>query len=172
IPPTSSSRSITVTGPMPRRRSSMPAARPEGPPPTITAPSTALAIAPSAEDLGDRISTTRREDCGELGRAEEPLAAAHQRARPAPQPVEVRGWDRALHGLVQLPAGDALAEADDVSELGIAGDQLRPFVRARLELADVGHPEVGLARFGRQPQAGLGQAVAHVLGDRHRGRDA
>src|SRR3954468_23146791 len=117
---------------MPSRRSSIAAARPEGPPPTSTGPSS-LAIAPLQQAL-------------DLGSAEEPLATSHQCPGAAAQAVRVRGRNRPGQGCVDLAACNPLAEAHDPPVVGVGGDAIPLLVGARPELADVGHPEVGWLR--------------------------
>ena len=91
---------------------------PTGPPPTITGPS-AIAIPASLQSRID------------LGPAEEPLAATHQRTGSTTQAVEIGRRDRSRQRRVDLAAGDPLAEADDPAEVGVALDQLTLLVGAR-----------------------------------------
>src|SRR4051812_40398597 len=110
MPPASRSRSITVTGPSPSWRIQIAAASPAGPPPITATPSPMRPAPRCSEHCGDRIAARIRKRRGHLGGAEEALAAAHQRAGPAPYPVEVGRRDRAPHRVVELPLGDPLAE--------------------------------------------------------------
>src|SRR5262245_35728869 len=128
MPPASRSRSITVTGSIPSLRSSIAAASPEGPPPTMTGPSS-IAIPSSFQ---------RRRD---LSGAEEPLATSHQRPGATAQSVGIGRRDRAAERRVDLPPRHPLAEADDPAVVGIAPDQLGLLVGAGAELADVRHPQ-------------------------------
>src|SRR5215207_6369540 len=76
MPPASRSRSMTVTGSMPSRRSSIAAASPAGPPPTITCPSV-IAIAPSLDsrvDLPAGDPLAEADDPAEVGLAADQLA--------------------------------------------------------------------------------------------------
>src|SRR5262245_18865555 len=137
MPPASRSRSITVTGPMPCSRRAIAAASPDGPPPTITGPSSiAIRPTPSAARLFH--------DRGDLRTAENPLTAAHQGTRASPQAVDIPGRDRAGEGGVDLAAGHPLAEADDPPEVGVPPDQVLVLIGPGPELADVRHPEIGL----------------------------
>src|SRR4051812_13010302 len=137
MPPASRSRSITVTGSMPRLCSSIAVASPEGPPPTMRGPSS----------IGIRCPFDRRRD---LRPAEEPLAAAHQRAGTATQPVGVGRRDLAAESTIDLAAGDPLAEADDPPVVGVSADQLGVLVGTGAELADVGHLQQGLGAGVRE----------------------
>src|SRR5512141_1498600 len=113
---------------MPSPRSSIAAASPDGPPPTMTGPSSILILG--------------LQRGGDLRPAEEPLTAAHQGAGPAAQSIGIHRRDGAVQRRVDLAARDPLAETDDSPVVGIASDQLAVLVRARAELADVRHPEV------------------------------
>ena len=86
MPPAASSRSSTSTSRASRRRSSSAAARPAGPPPRTTTVISSLV-----------------EQRGQLGAAEESLAAAHVGARAASQPVEVNGGERAVERVASSP---------------------------------------------------------------------
>src|SRR6185295_11611037 len=143
---------MTVTGEIPSFLSSIAAASPAGPPPTTTGPS-AIAIFASHQ-------------IGDLGGAEEPLAASHQGPCSTAEAVDVGRWNRARQGSVDLTAGDPFAEADDTAEVGVALDQLALVVGPRAELTDVRHPQGD--RFGPcgEVESHLGECVAHPLRDR------
>src|SRR3954452_8583527 len=136
---------------MPSPRSSIAAASPDGPPPTMTGPS-------SIPILGLQRG-------GDLRSAEESLAAPHQGAGPATQAVGIHRRDRAVQCRVDLPAGDALTEADDSPEVGIAVDQPAVLIRPSSELADVRHSQVRLCTRVRELEAGLGERLSDPFGD-------
>ena len=116
-PAGAASRSSTSTSATPRRRSSSAAASPAGP-------------AADDHDRPPLIRAACLEQLGELGAAEEALAAAHVRARAAAQPVEVHGGQRPVQRVADLAARDALAEADDPPVVAVGVDQLAALVRA------------------------------------------
>src|SRR6266545_4238351 len=140
---------------MPSSRSSIAAASPDGPPPTITGPSS-IAIFALQQALY-------------LGPAEEPLATAHQSTRPSPQAVRVDRRDRAPQRRIDLAAGDAFAEADDPPVVRIARDAVPVLIRARIELPDVGHPQFAALRRGAELESRVGKRLADPLRDRQRG---
>src|SRR3954454_21732397 len=143
---------------MPSLRSSIAAASPDGPPPTITGPS-AVAIVILHQP-------------GDLGAAEEALAAAHQGAGAAAKPIGVNRGDRSAQCVTDLAVSDALAEADDSAVVGVARDPLRLLVGTRPELADVRHPQAARLGPGGELEPAIDERLAHPLGDRQRRRDA
>src|SRR5918996_5802759 len=158
MPPAARSRSITVTGSMSSLRSSIAAANPEGPPPTMTGPSP-IAI----------VSLQRSCD---LGAAEKSLATAHQGTGATAQPVGVGRRDAAPQGRVDLPTGHPLAEADDPPVVGIAADQLVVLVGPGAELADVRHPQQRLGTRIGELEPGVDDRLAHPLRDPEGSGDA
>ena len=112
-----------------------------------------------------RLSSHERLD---LGPAEEALAAAHEGTRAAPQPIDIAGRDRRVHGVADLSCRDPLAEAHDSPVERVGCDQVLTLIGPGEGLADIGHP------------GGLGQVIAHarrqavlleerpnMLGERH-----
>ena len=109
----------------------------------------------------------------QLGAAEEPLAATHRGAGATAQALEVDGRDRRGQGPRHLAPGDALTEADDAPEVGVARRSAAAAGRGvdRARRCSACGPRAGpCPRLERQPRAG--ELLAHVLGDRHRRRQA
>src|ERR1022692_5252046 len=118
---------------MPSLRSSIAAASPAGPAPTTRTSTFTPALrgaCPRARRRSRRPSLTPcREQAGHRGSAEEALAAAVQYPGPAPQPVDVRGRQRAGQRVPALAAGPPLAVADDPAVRRVGGDPGRVLIR-------------------------------------------
>src|SRR5207244_6277342 len=101
-----------------------------------------------------RLSYGAREQLADLGAAVEALAAAHQHACAAAQPVEVGRRDRSRESLEDLAAGHPLAEADNSAEVGVGGDSVLLRIRSLKVSADVRHPHIRQLAFRPKRQTG------------------